>query len=84
LQGPAGSIYVNRPTLLRVFNGVENNNAKGAIHDSQYGLPLATYSDRQGILHINLPNVSEDTETQFGRAAWELIQFKIKCLLIGV
>jgi hypothetical protein len=39
---------------------------------SQYGLPLATYSDRHGIFRINLPNVSEDTETQFGRAAWEL------------
>ena len=39
---------------------------------SQYGLPLATYSDRHGIFRINLPNASEDTETQFGRAAREL------------
>jgi transposase len=41
-------------------------------HITQYGLPLATYSDRHGIFRINLPNVSEDTETQFGRAAREL------------
>jgi transposase len=39
---------------------------------SRYGLPLATYSDRHGIFRINLPNASEDTETQFGRAAREL------------
>ena len=39
---------------------------------NQYGIPLATYSDRHGIFRINLPNVSEDTETQFGRAAREL------------
>ena len=39
---------------------------------TQHGLPLATYSDRHGIFRINLPNVSEDTETQFGRAAREL------------
>lgn len=37
-----------------------------------HGLPLATYSDRHGIFRINLPNVSEETETQFGRAAREL------------
>jgi len=38
----------------------------------QHGLPLATYSDRHGIFRINLPNVSEETETQFSRAAREL------------
>lgn len=41
-------------------------------HITQYGLPLATYSDRHGIFRINLPNASEDTETQFSRAAREL------------
>jgi hypothetical protein len=39
---------------------------------TEHGLPLATYSDRHGIFRINLPNASEDTETQFGRAAREL------------
>ncbi len=39
---------------------------------NQYGIPLATYSDRHGIFRINLPNASEDTETQFGRASREL------------
>lgn len=41
-------------------------------HIDQYGLPLATYSDRHGIFRINLPNATEDSETQFGRAAREL------------
>jgi hypothetical protein len=39
---------------------------------TKYGIPLATYSDRHGIFRINLPNASEDTETQFSRAAREL------------
>jgi transposase len=38
----------------------------------EYGLPLATYSDRHGIFRINLPAASEETETQFGRAARQL------------
>lgn len=37
-----------------------------------HGLPLATYSDRHGIFRINLPTASENTETQFGRAARQL------------
>lgn len=41
-------------------------------HISAHGLPLATYSDRHGIFRINLASASEDTETQFGRAAREL------------
>lgn len=38
----------------------------------EHGLPLATYSDRHGIFRINLPSASEETETQFGRAARQL------------
>jgi hypothetical protein len=41
-------------------------------HINAYGIPLATYSDRHGIFRINLTSASEDTETQFGRAAREL------------
>ena len=41
-------------------------------HIIVHGIPLATYSDRHGIFRINLPSASEDTETQFGRAAREL------------
>lgn len=37
-----------------------------------YGLPLATYNDRHGIFRINLPNASEESETQFGRAMRQL------------
>jgi transposase len=37
-----------------------------------YGIPLATYSDKHGIFRINLPTAKEDTETQFGRAARQL------------
>jgi transposase len=37
-----------------------------------HGIPLATYSDRHGIFRINLPTASENTETQFGRAARQL------------
>jgi transposase len=37
-----------------------------------HGIPLATYSDKHGIFRINLPSASENTETQFGRAAREL------------
>lgn len=39
---------------------------------AEHGLPLATYSDRHGIFRINLPTASEETETQFGRAARQL------------
>jgi hypothetical protein len=38
----------------------------------EHGIPLATYSDKHGIFRINLPTASEDTETQFGRAARQL------------
>ena len=41
-------------------------------HIDTYGIPLATYSDRHSIFRINLPSASEDTETQFSRAAREL------------
>lgn len=41
-------------------------------HLNNHGIPLATYSDRHGIFRINLPNASEETETQFGRAARQL------------
>jgi len=41
-------------------------------HINSHGIPLATYSDRHGIFRINLPSASEDSETQFGRAAREL------------
>jgi transposase len=41
-------------------------------HINNHGIPLATYSDRHGIFRINLPNASEETETQFGRAARQL------------
>jgi len=41
-------------------------------HVMSHGIPLATYSDRHGIFRINLPSASEDSETQFGRAAREL------------
>lgn len=41
-------------------------------HINAHGIPLATYSDRHGIFRINLPSASENTETQFGRAAREL------------
>jgi len=37
-----------------------------------HGIPLATYSDRHGIFRINSPTASENTETQFGRAARQL------------
>ena len=37
-----------------------------------HGIPLATYNDKHGIFRINLPSASENTETQFGRAAREL------------
>ena len=39
---------------------------------NNYGIPLATYSDRHGIFRINLPTAGEETETQFGRAARQL------------
>jgi len=39
---------------------------------NNYGIPLATYSDKHGIFRINLPTAGEDTETQFGRAARQL------------
>ena len=39
---------------------------------NNHGIPLATYSDRHGIFRINLPTASEETETQFGRAARQL------------
>ena len=39
---------------------------------AEHGLPLATYSDKHGIFRINLPTASEETETQFGRAARQL------------
>ena len=41
-------------------------------HIVRHGIPLATYSDRHGIFRINLPTASEDTETQFSRAARQL------------
>lgn len=41
-------------------------------HIVHHGIPLATYSDQHGIFRINLPGVSEHTETQFGRAAGQL------------
>lgn len=41
-------------------------------HIDTYGIPLATYNDKHGIFRINLPAASEDTETQFSRAAREL------------
>lgn len=41
-------------------------------HINAHGIPLATYSDRHGIFRINLPSASEDSETQFSRAAREL------------
>jgi len=37
-----------------------------------YGIPLATYNDKHGIFRINLPNASEESETQFGRAMRQL------------
>ena len=37
---------------------------------TQYGLPMAFYSDKHGIFRVNMPNC--DSETQFGRAAREL------------
>lgn len=37
-----------------------------------HGLPLATYNDKHGIFRINLPNASEESETQFGRAMRQL------------
>ena len=37
-----------------------------------HGLPLATYNDKHGIFRINLPNASEDSETQFSRAMRQL------------
>lgn len=43
-----------------------------------HGLPLATYNDKHGIFRINLPNASEDSETQFGRAMRQL-EIEIIC-----
>ena len=37
-----------------------------------YGLPLATYNDKHGIFRINIPNASEESETQFSRAMRQL------------
>ena len=41
-------------------------------HILMHGIPLATYSDKHGIFRINIPTASEETETQFSRAACQL------------
>jgi transposase len=41
-------------------------------HINQHGIPLATYNDKHGIFRINLPNASEESETQFSRAMRQL------------
>lgn len=38
----------------------------------QHGIPLATYSDKHGIFRINISTATEDSETEFARAAREL------------
>jgi len=38
----------------------------------RHGVPIALYSDRHNIFRINLPNVSNDAQTQFSRALGQL------------
>jgi hypothetical protein len=42
-------------------------------HIAAHGLPAALYSDKHGIFRINTKDVDAEAETQFSRAARELV-----------